>query len=188
QDGGGRFQGGDDRFDVLQLRAADDLRPSPEPPDLLAPAPDLSGDDVSRTRTFDLSGTAINGREMDIARIDETVTVDATERWVVRSADGGPHNVHLHGAQFRVESVDGAPPPPELAGWKDTVFLPGDREVALLLRFRDHTDPDTPYMVHCHLLRHEDQGMMAQFVVVAPGEQAGTIDHDGRRDGAGHGH
>ncbi|MGL5928100.1 MAG: multicopper oxidase family protein, partial [Dermatophilaceae bacterium] len=169
QDGGGRFQGGDDRFDVLQLRAADRLRPSPELPDRLAPALDLAGDDIVRTREFDLSGTAINGRQMDLTRIDETVTAGTTERWVVRSADGGPHNFHVHDVQFQVESVDGAPPPPTLAGWKDTVFLPGAREVVLLLRFGDHTDPDTPYMFHCHLLRHEDQGMMGQFVVVAPG-------------------
>ena len=38
----------------------------------------------------------------------------------------------------------------------------------------DDTDPDTPYMYHCHLLFHEDRGMMGQFVVVAPGQSAGT--------------
>jgi FtsP/CotA-like multicopper oxidase with cupredoxin domain len=43
-----------------------------------------------------------------------------------------------------------------------------------LLRFGDHTDPDLPFMFHCHLLRHEDQGMMGQFVVVEAGEQAGA--------------
>jgi FtsP/CotA-like multicopper oxidase with cupredoxin domain len=38
------------------------------------------------------------------------------------------------------------------------------------MRFSDYTDPDHPYMLHCHRLRHEDQGMMAQFVVVKPGQ------------------
>jgi hypothetical protein len=42
------------------------------------------------------------------------------------------------------------------------------------MRFSDYTDPDHPYMLHCHRLRHEDQGMMAQFVVVEPGQAAGT--------------
>ena len=37
------------------------------------------------------------------------------------------------------------------------------------MRFEDYADPDTPYMYHCHLLWHEDQGMMGQFVVVEPG-------------------
>jgi FtsP/CotA-like multicopper oxidase with cupredoxin domain len=45
------------------------------------------------------------------------------------------------------------------------------------MRFSDHADPDTPYMYHCHLLAHEDSGMMGQFAVVRPGEQVGTVDH-----------
>jgi hypothetical protein len=46
--------------------------------------------------------------------------------------------------------------------------------VRLAVRFTGHTDPVHPYMIHCHLLQHEDRGMMAQFVVVEPGLQAGT--------------
>jgi FtsP/CotA-like multicopper oxidase with cupredoxin domain len=34
------------------------------------------------------------------------------------------------------------------------------------MRFVDYADPETPYMFHCHILQHEDQGMMGQFVVV----------------------
>ena len=45
------------------------------------------------------------------------------------------------------------------------------------MRFTDYADPDTPYMFHCHLLRHEDQGMMGQFVVVEPGQKADVDDH-----------
>ena len=40
------------------------------------------------------------------------------------------------------------------------------------MRFTDHSDPSAAYMFHCHLLRHEDEGMMGQFVVVRRGEQA----------------
>lgn len=43
----------------------------------------------------------------------------------------------------------------------------------LAMRFDGPADPDTPYMYHCHLLYHEDQGMMGQFVVVEKGQQAG---------------
>jgi FtsP/CotA-like multicopper oxidase with cupredoxin domain len=174
QRGGGRFQGGSDRFDVLELRAADELAPSPAVPARLAAPPDLAADDVAQTREFRLSGTDINGKDMDMDRIDATVTAETTERWQVRNADGSPHNFHVHGTQFVVERVDGAPPPPELAGWKDTVFVPQGGEVDLLVRFGDHTDPDLPFMFHCHLLRHEDQGMMGQFVVVEAGGQAGA--------------
>ena len=51
----------------------------------------------------------------------------------------------------------------------------------LILRFEDYADPDTPYMYHCHLLWHEDQGMMGQFAVVEPGQSAtmtGGTDHE----------
>ncbi|PVG84166.1 copper oxidase [Nocardioides gansuensis] len=175
---GNRFAGADDRLDVLQLRAADHLSPSPPLPDRIADAPTLDPDDVVRTREFRLSGTTINGQDMAMDRTDATVEVDTTERWVVRNADGDPHNFHIHDVQFVVESVDGREPPPELAGWKDTVFMPEGREVELLVRFSDYTDPETPYMFHCHVLRHEDRGMMGQFVVVKPDEQAGDPSHD----------
>ena len=175
QDAGNRFTGADDRFDVLQLRAADRLAPSPEVPDTLAPAPDLDPDDVVQTREFELSGTSINGDEMDMDRIDATVELDTTERWRVSNRDGNTHNFHVHDVQFVVESLDGGPPPPELAGWKDTIFLPEGSEADLLVRFTDYADPDSPYMYHCHLLRHEDSGMMGQFVVVEPGDAGGEV-------------
>jgi hypothetical protein len=46
----------------------------------------------------------------------------------------------------------------------------------LAIRFEEHTDPDTPYLFHCHLLRHHD-GMMGQFVVVGPGQRPEPGDH-----------
>lgn len=168
-----RYSGGDDAFDVIEIRAADQLRASPEVPDRLVPLADL-GDDVAVTREFRLSTPRINGLAMDMTRIDETVEVGTTERWVVRNTDGTPHSLHVHDVQFEVVRYDGGPPPPHLRGRKDTVFLPGTVEVELLLRFEDHTDPDVPYMFHCHVLQHEDQGMMGQFVVVEPGQRAGT--------------
>jgi len=172
---GNRFAGAQDRLDIMELRAAAQLKPSPEVPAELAPAPNLDPADVVETRDFRLSGTNINGDDMDMDRIDATVELGTTERWRVRNADGQPHNFHIHDVQFVVESVDGEPPPPELAGWKDTIFLPEGREVELLVRFTDYADPDTPYMYHCHLLRHEDSGMMGQFVVVEPGQEAGEV-------------
>jgi len=66
------------------------------------------------------------------------------------------------------------PPPPELAGWKDTIYLEPGVRYELIMRFPDYTDPDFPYMIHCHMLAHEDAGMMSQFVVVKPGQGAGT--------------
>jgi FtsP/CotA-like multicopper oxidase with cupredoxin domain len=52
--------------------------------------------------------------------------------------------------------------------------VPPDTTIRIIARFEDHADPDVPYMFHCHVLRHEDNGMMGQFVVVEPGQEAGT--------------
>ena len=168
----GSFVGGRDRFDVLQLRAAPTLSVSPGVPDELAPAPDLTDADGEPDRRFTLQGTRINDRAMDMNRVDETVEVDTTEIWEVQNTDGTFHNFHVHDVQFQVLTVDGNRPPPELAGWKDTVLVTPGQQVHLALRFTDYTDPGTPYMFHCHLLQHEDHGMMGQFVVVEPGDTA----------------
>lgn len=170
--------GGNDAFDVLELRAADRLAPSPEPawePSAHAAADALHEDDAAVTRTFELDDRRINGQRMDMSRIDEVAEVGSTEIWEVRSIVPMPHSFHVHDVQFRVLSVDGDAPPPELAGPKDTIYLEPDRDYRLLMRFDDYADPDVPYMFHCHMLMHEDEGMMGQFVVVEPGQDAGTV-------------
>ena len=161
----GRFAGGDDRFDVLELRAADRLEPSPPVPEALADIPRLDAGDAVRTRRYELRGRRINGRKMDMDRIDERVEAGTTELWEVENTGGTPHSFHVHDVRFRVLDVDGSPPPPALSGWKDTVYLPPKRTFRLIVPFGEYSDPHHPYMFHCHLLRHEDQGMMGQFVV-----------------------
>ena len=167
-------------FDILELRAAGSLTASPELAQTLTslPAPDVGA--ASTTRTFAVQGRAINGRPMDMNRIDMAVPVDQNEVWEITNVDPQPHNFHVHNVQFRVLSMDGRPPAPELSGYKDTIYVAPRTTVRILVRFTDYTDPDWPYMFHCHLLLHEDLGVMGQFVVVKPGEQAGsppTHDH-----------
>lgn len=166
-----RFNGGQDRFDVLQLRAARHLAPSPAIPAHLAAAPDL---DVTgaKVRTFALGGRTINGTSMAMGRIDATVPLGSTEIWQVTNGADEYHNFHIHDVRFQVLSIDGRRPGRALSGWKDTIFMPPDRTVRLAMRFTDYADPTSPYMFHCHLLPHEDRGMMGQFVVVRPGQHA----------------
>lgn len=171
------FGGGRDRFDVLQVRAATHLAPSAPIPGRLAAAPDLDVADAP-VRRFELAGRMINGRRMDMGRIDQTVRLGTTEVWQVTNDDGEYHSFHVHDVQFEVLSVDGRQPGPALSGWKDTIFMPPGRTVRLAMRFTDYADPHTPYMFHCHLLPHEDSGMMGQFVVVRKGERA--VPPDGR--------
>ncbi|MUL44284.1 multicopper oxidase domain-containing protein [Streptomonospora sp. PA3] len=171
-----RFSGGDDAFDVLELRGGSDLEPAGVLPAVLAPAPAVDLAEPAAERAFQLTGREINGKLMDMGRIDFASAVDTTEVWEVVNIDGTYHNFHVHDVQFQVLSVDGQKPPPELSGWKDTVFLPPYRKVRIALHFTDHTDPDTPYMYHCHVLYHEDQGMMGQFTVVEPGQEPGPAE------------
>ena len=166
----------------MQLRAAASLAPRPRFRATLAdlPAPDAAH--AVAERSFVMSGHEINDRQMDMSRIDFTVTVDTSEVWTVRNDNPLPHSFHVHDTQFRVLSIDGAPPPARLAGWKDTIALEHDRAYRLLVRFADYADPTTPYMYHCHLLWHEDQGMMGQFLVVEPGQQPALKTIEGETD------
>ena len=172
------FDGGDAKFDVLELRAADTLQPSPAVPDVLSTTNLATAGTESesvRTRTFSLSGHSINGRQMVMDRVDFAPILDTTETWQVVNTEDTAHSFHVHDVQFRVLSVDGRQPPPELSGLKDTVYLEPHRHYRLLLRFTDYADPDSVYMVHCHMLRHEDAGMMLQFAVVEPGDRPGEL-------------
>lgn len=161
--------GGQDRFDILQLRAAAQLQAAPDVPMTLAPLASLDARAATRTRTFRLDGRQINDQRMDMRRIDAVVTVGSTEIWDVFNQNLYPHNFHIHDVQFQILDIDASAPPPELAGWKDTVYLRPRTHYRLIMRFADYTTADLPYMYHCHLLWHEDNGMMGQFVVVEPG-------------------
>ncbi len=109
----------------------------------------------------------INGKSMDMDRIDEVVRVGTDEIWEVINRSPMPHPFHVHDVQFRILDRDGRPPDGIDSGLKDTVLVPPMGRVRLLLSFRDYVDPERPYMYHCHILEHEDAGMMGQFVVVA---------------------
>jgi FtsP/CotA-like multicopper oxidase with cupredoxin domain len=104
----------------------------------------------------------INGRTFDPARIDETVGLGTLELWEVVSPDMA-HPFHVHGAHFRVLSEDGDRPKLWNGGWKDTVLVENSAE--LLVSFTRTAAADRPFLFHCHLLEHEDAGMMGTFTV-----------------------
>ncbi len=169
-----RFTGGHDRLDLLQLRAADTLSPTPPLPRQLDTASVAKPAEVVTERSITLtSPTTIDNRSMDMARIDHTVTAGTSEIWTVTNSHGIPHNIHIHDVQFHVLDIDGTPPPPALTGRHDTVYIPPGSHVRLLIRFGDYADPRTPYMFHCHITQHEDRGMMSQFSVI--GSESVTV-------------
>jgi FtsP/CotA-like multicopper oxidase with cupredoxin domain len=162
---------GADSLDVLQLRAAASLESVATVPDTLVPMTAMLPADAAVTRTFTLSDATINGKRMDMTRVDAAVTLGSTEVWSISNSMAQPHSFHVHGLQFQVLTVDAEPPPPELSGWKDTVFVPPGAQIRIIMRFDDYADASVPYMFHCHMLTHEDDGMMGQFVVVRAGEE-----------------
>ncbi|HSK16532.1 MAG TPA: multicopper oxidase domain-containing protein [Gaiellaceae bacterium] len=168
-----RFAGGNDSFDLVEIRATAVLAASEEVPASLAAREALNPEDAERTRSFELSGQSrLNGRKTDMSRIDEVVRPGATEIWEVQNAAGTPHNFHVHGVSFTVLEYAGGEPPAHLLGLKDTVYVPPNKTVRLLIRFPDYPDSESPYMFHCHMLQHEDRGMMGQFVLAEAGQES----------------
>ncbi|WP_069472451.1 multicopper oxidase family protein [Candidatus Marithrix sp. Canyon 246] len=108
----------------------------------------------------------INDKVMDMNRIDETVRLGDTEIWTIRNNNVMAHPFHIHDIQFQILDRDGQAPSAGEAGWKDTVLVLPHETVRVISRFEDFADPDIPYMYHCHILEHEDAGMMGQFLVI----------------------
>ncbi|WP_067544522.1 multicopper oxidase family protein [Nocardia crassostreae] len=170
--------GFDDTFDILRLRPAPRLAANATVPAALAAIAPLAAATARPDRAFELKWFMINGQRMDMNRIDMSIPVDTTEVWSVRNNDNWPHNFHVHDVQFQIVDIDGRTPPPALSGWKDTVYTAPGVTYKLAMRFSGHSDPTYPYMYHCHLLLHEDEGMMGQFLVLAPGQQPAPMHMD----------
>jgi bilirubin oxidase len=117
-------------------------------------------DEATVHRHFDIGEMDINGQQMDMSVINFRVEKDILELWTI---DGGRHPFHMHGTSFQILSRNGKPPEPEERGWKDVVYPNG--EVSILLKFQHEATEEFPYMYHCHILEHEDMGMMGQFTV-----------------------
>ena len=162
----------DSDFDVKTIDVkASTADPTTALPVSLASINRLQEGQAAGTRPFVLEmGFAgpmkINGKSMDMNRIDETVKLNDTEIWEVINDSDFPHPFHVHDIQFLILTRDGSPPAENEAGWKDTVLVMPRETVRIITHFSDYADPVMPYMFHCHILEHEDAGMMGQFVVV----------------------
>jgi blue copper oxidase len=108
----------------------------------------------------------INGKAFDMNVPLFAAAKGQYERWVISGkGDMMLHPFHIHGAQFRILSENGKAPAAHRSGWKDTVWVEGEVS-EVLVRF-DHDAPkEHAYMAHCHLLEHEDTGMMLAFTTV----------------------
>ena len=106
----------------------------------------------------------INGKPFSMDRIDTTVTGGDTEEWTITNTTPIGHPFHIHITDFQVLSITGAPQ--AFTGQMDTVLVPPNGNVVFKITF----DPRYPgkFVYHCHILNHEDGGMMGTIEVVAP--------------------
>lgn len=102
----------------------------------------------------------INGKAFDPNRIDTQVTLDTVEDWEVTNTGSMTHPFHVHTNKFQVISRNGEPMP--YPAWKDVVSVSPGESVRIRMVFRDYPGK-TVY--HCHVLDHEDRGMMGTLAI-----------------------
>ena len=91
---------------------------------------------------------------------DRQDTKPLTEIWQIENLVGMDHPFHLHGFRFQVLDRDGVAEP--FRSWKDVVNVRRHETVRLIVRYEDFAGR---WMYHCHILDHEDHGMMGILAV-----------------------
>jgi FtsP/CotA-like multicopper oxidase with cupredoxin domain len=124
-------------------------------PAVLRRIPVLDTAHATARRLMVLTQGMINGQLMDPARVDVGATLDATEIWEIENLVGMDHPFHLHGFQFQLLDRDGVPEP--FRSWKDVVNVPKHGTARFIVRYASYPGK---WMFHCHILDHEDHGMM----------------------------
>ena len=115
---------------------------------------------VTAVRTIVFGQGIINGHTMDMTRVDVSTRVGATEIWQIVNIVGMDHPFHLHGFQFQVLDRDGVKEP--YLAWKDMLNIPRHSTARIIVRYDDYPGK---WMFHCHILDHEDHGMMGVLEV-----------------------
>jgi len=133
---------------------------------------------TTRTLTFtpvNMGPNAINGpfvinmMPFDMMMINYYIPFENVEVWELRNQTPIAHPFHIHDVQFYILDINGVAPPANMQGRKDVVLVPGGMGVVrFITKFETFHNDTLPYMYHCHMLTHEDEGMMGQFVVTGP--------------------
>lgn len=132
---------------------------------------DLSQRKVDAVRTVVFSQSKANdayyidGHIFDHNRIDTRVPLGNVEEWTIRNDSNEFHEFHIHQVSFQVTEINGVVQP--FDGYVDNVRVPEEGEVKVRLAFTDPVIVGV-FVYHCHVLGHEDKGMMAQIEVYDP--------------------
>jgi bilirubin oxidase len=150
--------------------------------------PDESSADITRNLSFTPSQLGpdqlnhpflINNTSFDMNVVNYSIPLNNIEVWSIINQSGIAHPFHIHDVQFFVLDRDGVPPPESEQGSKDVILIKPMETVRFITQFTDFANDPVPYMMHCHMLVHEDDGMMLQFEVV---DEATGLNENKHRD------
>lgn len=120
----------------------------------------------------------INNEMFHMDSININTNLNNIEVWKLTNSTMVAHPFHIHDIEFYVLDINGMPPPPQYQGLKDVILVKPNDTVRFITKFTTFTDPMVPYMFHCHLLHHEDEGMMGSFLVLPAGVGIKELDSD----------
>ncbi|WP_267201784.1 multicopper oxidase family protein [Limosilactobacillus kribbianus] len=175
----GKYRPGDevilysDDVPLVHFRIHEFERDETALPETLFETPDPAVDPDLPVHHVTLDGmdeaVAMNGKKFKMDRIDYQMPLHRVQLWDIYNTNPAPgmiHPYHMHGGAFEVVSRNGHAPYPNELGLKDTVAINPGEHVLLKVWF----NVAGVFMYHCHILEHEDGGMMAQLLVVDPAE------------------
>lgn len=160
-----------DSYDAALIATVSVQRSARNPFDVssiaMASLPDLTPQITnSRGITFQQNragtGFMVNGQEFDMNQVNTQVKLGAVERWTIQNTTNEWHVFHIHQVQFQVVAVNGKAIP--FVGYRDVVNVPDKGSVTVIIPFNKPTAAGK-YVYHCHILDHEDRGMMAVIQV-----------------------
>ena len=159
---------------LMQFRVGKRVEDTTSVPASLRPLPDWVGHAPSaptRNWQFTISKGLtptwlVNGKTFDPARSEAFPVLGTVETWQLHNRTATAHMIHMHSTDWYMLERDGRRPPRYERALKETFLLdPGER-VLVAAHFTDFLGK---YVIHCHMLDHEDHGLMSQFEIVAPG-------------------
>ena len=137
---------------------------------------------VTNNRTVELtksSGFGFNGFTFNENYYNYSIPLNSIEKWTITNNSNESHPIHLHETKFNIiarknlagtangtaVTTNGLPAAWE-TGWKDTVYVPRNEQVQIIVKFDQYASNTDPYMFHCHMITHEEENFMGQFLVV----------------------
>jgi FtsP/CotA-like multicopper oxidase with cupredoxin domain len=165
-----KYEQGDDTYpetDLLQLVSTGEPVATPALPTSLVPEARIAENEVVERRTWtfsedeDTNTFFINNQSFDANRVDVQPKLGTVEEWTLKNTSNEQHPFHIHVNDFEVVSIGDEPY--DARGLQDTVPLDPGVDVVIRTRFTDFTGK---FVFHCHILNHEDLGMMAVVEVV----------------------